>query len=91
MGVITVNLRCIRKTVNVLCEQHVVIFSIKISGINQEHESLMFYVSNYYNHLSFVHMTCVSDEYSVFSNLIRTLFTVSEGYKIRCGLESRAD
>jgi hypothetical protein len=29
--------------------------------------------------------------YHIFSNLIRTLFVVSEGYKIRCGLESRAD
>jgi hypothetical protein len=29
--------------------------------------------------------------YRIFSNLIRTLFTVSEGQIIRCGLESRAD
>ena len=31
------------------------------------------------------------DKYSIFLNLIRTLFTVSEGQKIRCGLESRSD
>jgi len=29
--------------------------------------------------------------YRIFSNLIRTLFTVSEGQKIICGLESRVD
>jgi len=29
--------------------------------------------------------------YRIFSNLICTLFTVSEGLKIRCGLELRAD
>jgi len=28
--------------------------------------------------------------YRMFSNLIRTLFTVSEGQKIRCGLDSRS-
>ena len=28
--------------------------------------------------------------YRIFSNLIRTLFTVSEGLKIRCGLDSRS-
>jgi hypothetical protein len=33
----------------------------------------------------------ISAMYRIFSNLIRTLFTVSEGYKIRCGLESLAD
>ena len=30
-------------------------------------------------------------KYRVFSNLIRTLFTVSEDKNIRCRLESRAD
>ena len=29
-------------------------------------------------------------KYRTFSNLNRTLFTVSEGQKIKCGLESRA-
>jgi len=33
----------------------------------------------------------VQKYYRIFSKLIRTPFTVSEGLKIRCGLESRAD
>ena len=32
----------------------------------------------------------VSKMYRIFSNLIRTLFTVCEGWKVRCGLELRA-
>jgi hypothetical protein len=39
MGVKTVNLRCIRKTVNIFCGQHVVTFGIKTSGISQEHDT----------------------------------------------------
>ena len=31
------------------------------------------------------------NNYRIFSNLLRTPFTVSEGKRIRCGLESRAD
>jgi len=36
-------------------------------------------------------MDCIHTTYRIHSNLIRTPFTISEGYKIRCGLETRAD
>ena len=44
-----------------------------------------------HEHFAQVARSLRKTKYRIFSNLIRTLFTVSEGQKIRCGLESRAD